>query len=437
MQKLLFFLGLLALSFNFNSQMWGPATPFASPAGQYQTGIQGGVTKLIEYNNELYASGNFIEAGGLIANCIARWNGSNWNTVYQGDFIQNSVVHDMIVFNNKLYFIANNLFVWDGTTIDTLSYLDQSSGNLNSIPGASSNFCIYNGDLYLGTGLSLYKITTNNVVSYEVINDFNGITALEVFNGDFYVGGLGGLLKNVNGAWISVTGNTYPWIKDLVSFENHLYAHGEFYSIGLVTVNKFAKFDGQNWSNEVLFPNITFVSNTASSILIPNSMNVINNALILTYPTNLNSGNQPHVFAKQNGNWNVLGSFDPINILLGQCFTSCLFQNQIYVGGNFGNGLSGNQTIRNLMKIGSSVLNISNISEINLNLFPNPTSHSITIKGETNMNQSFQLFDQMGREVFKGKLTGTETEVNLSSLSKGMYSLKIEGNYQPAQIVKE
>ena len=68
---------------------------------------------------------------------------------------------------------------------------------------------------------------------------------------------------------------------------------------------------------------------------------------------------------------------------------------------------------------------------------PNPTSHSITIKGEKNMNQPFSIFDQMGREVFKGKLTGTETEVNLSSLSKGMYTLKIEGNYQPAQIVKE
>jgi hypothetical protein len=53
------------------------------------------------------------------------------------------------------------------------------------------------------------------------------------------------------------------------------------------------------------------------------------------------------------------------------------------------------------------------------------------------MNQSFHIFDQMGREVFKGKLTGAETEVNLSMLSKGIYTLKIEGNYQPAQIVKE
>jgi hypothetical protein len=53
------------------------------------------------------------------------------------------------------------------------------------------------------------------------------------------------------------------------------------------------------------------------------------------------------------------------------------------------------------------------------------------------MNQNFKIFDQMGREVISGKLNGISTEVNLSALSKGMYTLKIEGNYQPAQIVKE
>jgi hypothetical protein len=80
---------------------------------------------------------------------------------------------------------------------------------------------------------------------------------------------------------------------------------------------------------------------------------------------------------------------------------------------------------------------IESLVEIQINIFPNPTSHSITIKTEKNMNQSFSIFDQMGREVFKGKLIGTETEVNLSSLSKGIYTLKIDGNYKPSQIVKE
>ncbi len=435
MKKLLFFLGLLALSFNFKCQMWGPATPYASPAGQYQSGTQGGVTKLLEYNDELYASGNFIEAGGLIANCIARWNGSNWNIVYQGDLIQNSCVYDMIVFNNKLYFIGDQLYTWDGTNIDTIQYLDQTTGNLSAIPGASSNFCVYNGDLYLGDGLVLFKISTNNVVTYEVLSFLNSILALEEYNGILYLGGIGGVFKIISGSWISVTGNTVPNIKDLAVFENNLYALGDFNSIGLVTAFNFAKYDGQSWTSEQLSPN-TYISNFQLSMPTPNSLNNINNALIFTYPTYGSSGNQPYVFAKQNGNWNVLGSFDPTNSPFGDSFTSCLFQNEIYVGGNFANGQAG-QTIRNLMKIGSSTLNSSNYTEINLNISPNPTAHSITIKGEKNLNQSFQIFDQMGREVFKGKLTGTETEVNLSSLSKGIYTLKIEGNYQPAQIVKE
>jgi endoglucanase len=69
-------------------------------------------------------------------------------------------------------------------------------------------------------------------------------------------------------------------------------------------------------------------------------------------------------------------------------------------------------------------------------LYPNPTSNSITIKGEKNMNQSFSIFDQMGREVLKGKLNGNATEVNLSNFSNGIFILKIEGNKESAKIIK-
>jgi hypothetical protein len=73
----------------------------------------------------------------------------------------------------------------------------------------------------------------------------------------------------------------------------------------------------------------------------------------------------------------------------------------------------------------------------NFSFSPNPTSNSLTIKSEQMKNESFIIYDQLGRTVILGQLNGISTEVNLSSLSKGMYTLKIEGNYQPAQIVKE
>jgi uncharacterized repeat protein (TIGR01451 family) len=106
---------------------------------------------------------------------------------------------------------------------------------------------------------------------------------------------------------------------------------------------------------------------------------------------------------------------------------------------DFNDPITTNTTMHRIYEGFVSILNIEDLTQEGKSLlvYPNPTSHSITIKGEKNLNQSFQIFDQMGREVFKGKLTGTETEVNLSALSKGMYTLKIEGNYQPAQIVKE
>ncbi len=106
---------------------------------------------------------------------------------------------------------------------------------------------------------------------------------------------------------------------------------------------------------------------------------------------------------------------------------------------DFNDPITTNTTIHRIYEGFVSVLNIEDLTQEgkSLLIFPNPTAHSITIKGEKNLNQSFQIVDQMGREVFKGKLTGTETEVNLSALSKGIYTLKIEGNYQPAQIVKE
>jgi uncharacterized repeat protein (TIGR01451 family) len=106
---------------------------------------------------------------------------------------------------------------------------------------------------------------------------------------------------------------------------------------------------------------------------------------------------------------------------------------------DFNDPITTNTTMHRIYEGFVSVLNLEELTQKGKSLlvYPNPTSNSITIKGEKNMNQPFYIFDQMGREVVKGKLTGTETEVNLSALSKGMYTLKIEGNYQPAQIVKE
>ena len=72
-----------------------------------------------------------------------------------------------------------------------------------------------------------------------------------------------------------------------------------------------------------------------------------------------------------------------------------------------------------------------------LNLYPNPTTNLITIQSESLMNNKFKIYDQQGREVMNGKLTGKNTEVSLDKLSRGTYTIQVDGNYKPAVIIKQ
>lgn len=80
---------------------------------------------------------------------------------------------------------------------------------------------------------------------------------------------------------------------------------------------------------------------------------------------------------------------------------------------------------------------IEDISKDILNIYPNPTSNLITIQSETPMNNTFRIYDQQGREVMNGKLKGKNTEVSLGELSRGTYTIQVDGNYKTAVIIKE
>jgi uncharacterized repeat protein (TIGR01451 family) len=106
---------------------------------------------------------------------------------------------------------------------------------------------------------------------------------------------------------------------------------------------------------------------------------------------------------------------------------------------DFNDPITTNTTMHRIYEGFVNVLNIEDLTQEgkSLLIYPNPTSNIITIQGKEDMHQIFKIFDQMGREVYKGKLNGITTDVYLTNLSKGIYTLKIDGNYKPAQIVKE
>ena len=68
---------------------------------------------------------------------------------------------------------------------------------------------------------------------------------------------------------------------------------------------------------------------------------------------------------------------------------------------------------------------------------PNPTMDFVTITSSELLYDEYVLFDPQGRKVLSGTLTGTTTQLNLSSLARGNYLLQIGEKKTPIKLIKQ
>jgi uncharacterized repeat protein (TIGR01451 family) len=106
---------------------------------------------------------------------------------------------------------------------------------------------------------------------------------------------------------------------------------------------------------------------------------------------------------------------------------------------DYNDPITTNTTVHRIYEGFPNVLSLQDLvnSKESIVLYPNPTSSEITITSDKFTDEPYTLFDQMGRTVGSGKLSGTNTTISLSNLSKGIYILKVEGAYESAIVVKE
>lgn len=70
-------------------------------------------------------------------------------------------------------------------------------------------------------------------------------------------------------------------------------------------------------------------------------------------------------------------------------------------------------------------------------VFPNPTSNELNIELSQEITGKLVVYDAKGLEVINKRLTGDNMKVNVESLSKGVYYLKINGlNLKATKIIK-
>ena len=77
------------------------------------------------------------------------------------------------------------------------------------------------------------------------------------------------------------------------------------------------------------------------------------------------------------------------------------------------------------------------LGEETLSIYPNPTRGNVTISASSALTNGYVMYDQQGRVVLTGALKGKHTSISLEGLSRGSYTIKVEGNYKPLVIINQ
>jgi hypothetical protein len=244
----------------------------------------------------LYAGGYFTQIGGINANRIAKWNGSNWSALGTGVGSGNDVVAALAVFDDgtgpALYaggqftsaggINASNIARWNGTYWSALGsgvvVLDASHAVVASLLSYTDNTgtrLIAGGHFTVAGNHPVHSIaawdgTTWSDVGGGVLSPLNAaVTALASApgSGEFYAGGIFdtaggvhavGVAKWNGGNWSAlgtdgVNGTQTETVYALTVYNDGsrpaLYVGGYFTTADAIPVAHIARWDGTAWSS--------------------------------------------------------------------------------------------------------------------------------------------------------------------------------------------
>lgn len=244
-------------------------------------GINGLVSSLLFKGNDLYVAGIFNQAGSANATNIARWDGTNWYALGNGVYGATNGYPAPYVFSMALdgngdliaggNFLSagdvqvNNVARWDGSQWHALG-----SGVYNGGPGqAVSSVAALGNDVYVaGLFKSASGVNATNIARWDGTQwhsmgagPYGTNTALAFVGTTLYTAGnftnIGGVaarhVARWNGSsWEALAPGTAGEILTKVSCLGtdgiNLYAGGDFIQAGTAGTLAIAKWDGAQWS---------------------------------------------------------------------------------------------------------------------------------------------------------------------------------------------
>ena len=96
------------------------------------------------------------------------------------------------------------------------------------------------------------------------------------------------------------------------------------------------------------------------------------------------------------------------------------------------------QIFEGFVEVDNPTVSSNDLNDDNqISIFPNPAKNYIILKMDDFKSNIYEVFDLQGRRVLSGMLTSNQTNISLSKLSKGTYTIGIQGQANKVVFVKE
>lgn len=237
--------------------------------------------------------------------------------------------------------------------------------------------------------------------------------------------------------WVSTTGTgfygSYDGVSHLIVYNNELYGCGHMSTSTGNPGNNIIKWNGTSWQ-DVGFGNTPSFINIQQMLVYHNQLWVFG---AFSKVANVLASN---IAIYDGTNWCVLP--DTFN---NQVNSAAIYNDTIYVSGGF-TKINSDTNMAYIAKIKyptlySQCVNVGikeNINDNSFNVFPNPTNSILNIVDENNQlqNATIQIKNNLGQLIFTSSFT---SQINLHSLSAGMYFLTVEnkGSKKTIKIIKQ
>jgi hypothetical protein len=413
---------------------------------------------------DLYAGGEFTQAGAAPASSIARWDGTSWSPMGIGPARPggtNNVVFALAVSGSDVYVggnfttagrvAASRVAKWNGTSwsplgtgVDATVYALAVSGNdalgAGMTGGNVSELAVSGNDLYAAGGFrTAGGVTANGIAKWNGTSwsalgtgSSNGfISALAVSGADVYVGGqftaIGGVTANSIAKWNGTSwsalgtgiGNT---VYALAVSGTDLYAGGIFIRAGTVTANNIAKWDGTSWSALGTGTGTSFSGTIGVQALAVSGNDLYAGGMFPTV-----SGLTVNNIARWDGtSWNPLGTG-----LNSQVYGLAISTGgQLNVGGSFSTVGDGSKVMLGFgiydERLASSTAAKAGSRPV-LTVHPNPAHTRATLSlAPAAQTRTVELLDALGQVVRTGRVPAhaAAAVLELGGLPAGVYTVR-------------